>query len=100
VSNWSSYVLTSEVLTNIYKNMDKMPNSKKFEINTEVDNCNEKFYIKFIKKLLNLKLDYIYFSPRVKDMDHTKKYKLCELKEICNNIDEKKYNKIFITKFK
>ena len=80
--------------------MDKMPNSKKFEINTEVDNCNEKFYIKFIKKLLNLKLDYIYFSPRVKDMDHTKKYKLCELKEICNNIDEKKYNKMYITIFK
>ena len=98
--NCFGFDLTSEILTNIYNNMDKMLNLKKFEINTEVDNINEEFYIKFIQKLLNLKLDYINFSPRVNYMDNKGKYKLYELKEICNNINEKKYNKIYISKFK
>ena len=100
MSNCCGFDLTSKVLTNIYNNMDKMPNLKRFEINTGIDNINEEFYIKFIKKLLNLKLDYIYFSPRVNYMDKTEKYKINELKEICNNINEKKYNKMYISKFK
>jgi hypothetical protein len=100
MDNYCGFDLTSEVLTNIYNNMDKMPNLKKFEINTKVDSINEKFYIEFIKQLLNLKLDYIYFSPRVNYMGLIEKYKLNELKEICNDINEKKYNKIFISKFK
>ena len=100
MSNCCGFGLTSKVLTNIYNNMDKMPNLKRFEINTGIDNINEEFYIKFIKKLLNLKLDFIYFSPRVNYMDKTEKYKIYELKEICNNINEKKYNKMYISKFK
>jgi len=100
MQNCCGFELTSEVLTNIYNNINKMPNLKKFEINTRVDNINEEFYIKFIKKLLNLKLDYIYFSPIVNYMDNIEKYKLYELKKLCNNINENKYHKIYITKFK
>ena len=33
-------------------------------------------------------------------MNKTEKYKINELKEICNNINEKKYNKMYISKFK
>ena len=100
MSNCCGFDLTSKVLTNIYNNMDKMPNLKKFEINTRIDNIKKKFYIKFIKKLLNLKLDCIHFSPRVNYMGYEEKYKLSELKEICNNINENKYNKIYIPKLK
>jgi len=99
MENCCGFDLTSEVFTNIYKNMDKMPNLRKFEINTGVDNIDENFYIQFIKKILNLKLDYIYFSPRVNYNNHTKEYTIKELKEICNNINEKKYNNIYISKF-
>ena len=98
MENCFGFDLTSMVLTNIYNNMDKMPNLRKFEINTGVDNIDVNFYIQFIKKILNLKLDYIYFSPRVNYMDNIKEYSIKELKEICNNIDEKKYNKIYISK--
>ena len=97
--NFYGYVLTSEVLTNIYNNMDKMPNLKKFEINTVVDNIDENFYIKFIKKILSMKLDYIYFSPRVKYMGNLEKYEINELKELCSNINEMKYTEIYISKF-
>jgi hypothetical protein len=51
MDNCCGFDLTSEVLNNIYNNMDKMPNLKKFEINTGVNSIDEKFYIKFIKKL-------------------------------------------------
>ena len=97
--NCYGFDLTSEVLTNIYNNMEKMPNLREFTINTGVDNIDENFYLKFIKKILNLKLEYIYFSPRVNYLGHSEKYKINELKEISNNINEKKYNKIYISKF-
>ena len=98
--NCYGFDLTSEVLTNIYNNMGKMPNLRKFEINTGVDNINKDFYIKFIRKILNLKLDYIYFSPRLNYIEELEEYKISELKEICNNINENKYKEIYISKFK
>jgi len=98
--NCYGFDLTSEVLTNIYNNMGKMPNLRKFEINTGVDNINKDFYIKFIRKILNLKLDSIYFSPRVNYMEKLEEYKISELKEICSNINENKYKEIYISKFK
>ena len=86
--NYYGFDLTNEVLTNIYNNMDKMPNLRKFEINTGmVDNIKEDFYKKFVKKILGLKLNYIYFYPRLKYFDHIEEYTINELNEICNNIN-------------
>ena len=101
MDNCYGFDLTSEVLNNIYNNMDKMPNLRKFEINTGmVDNIKEDFYKKFIKKILGLKLSYIYFSPSLKYFDYIEEYTINEHKEICNNINEKKFKKIYISKFK
>lgn len=99
MSNCCGFDLTYEVLTNLYNNINKMPNLKKFKINSGVDDIKEEFYTKFIKKLLKLKLDIIYFSPRINYCEVPEKYTINELKKLNNNINEDNYKEIYISKF-
>ena len=101
ISNYCGYDLTSEVINNIYNNINKMPNLRKFKISSDIEEIKEEFYIKFIKKLLKLNLDSIYLSLRIgDDMRAGEKYTINELKKIYNDLNENNIDEIFISKLK
>lgn len=86
-----------EVLNNLYNNVDKIPNLKNIYINCYSSEMNKEFYEKFIKKLLEMKLDSITFevqkmgNEEINDLNDF--YKLEELKEIYPLVlTDKKYN--------
>ena len=86
-----------EVLNNLYNNLDKIPNLKNIYINCYSSEMNKEFYEKFIKKLLEMKLDSITFevqkmgNEEINDLNDF--YKLEELKEIYPLVlTDKKYN--------
>ena len=49
--------IDNQTLKNIYFNIDKMPNLKSFSLDGKIN--DEDLYIKFIKKMLSLDLDYL-----------------------------------------
>ena len=101
ISNYCGYDLTSEVINNIYNNINKMPNLRKFKISSDIEEIKEEFYIKFIKKLLKLNLDSIYLSLRIgDDMRPGEIYEIDELKKIYNDLNVNNIGKIFISKLK
>ena len=86
-----------EVLNNLYNNLNKIQNLKNIYINCYSSEMNKEFYEKFIKKLLEMKLDSITFevqkmgNEEINDLNDF--YKLEELKEIYPLVlTDKKYN--------
>ena len=47
--------LDIDILKNVYNNIDKMPNLKKFYFIADVKDVHEDFFLNFIKKVLSLK---------------------------------------------
>ena len=86
------------IIKNIYKIIDCMPNLKIFYLLCVKDyKDNEDFYKKFIIKLLSLGLDTIHFE--IKNECNIDTYTEDELKEIYPKIEYNKYKEIFIQKF-
>ena len=87
-SNWEllQFETPLTVLENLYNNLNKIPNLKNFELVCIVSEISKEFYEKFIKKLLEMKLDYIKFTISKKDEEgdiyDTADYTLEELIEI------------------
>ena len=91
-----------EILNNIYNNIDNMPNLKSFVLKCYQENINKDFLIKFIKKILSMKLNHVelYLTKKRNDLEKFhEEYSLNELKEIYPTIDFNFLNHINIRKF-
>ena len=68
-SNWeiAQFETPLEVVENVYNNLNKITNLKKFEFSCICNGIDKEFYEKFIKKLLEMKLDSIKFNIIKKD---------------------------------
>ena len=68
-SNWEldQFETPLEVVENVYNNLTKTPNLKNFEFVCICNGISKEFYEKFIKRLLEMKLDYINFNITKKD---------------------------------
>lgn len=68
-SNWelAQFETPLEVVENVYNNLTKTPNLKNFEFVCICNGISKEFYEKFIKRLLEMKLDYIKFNITKKD---------------------------------
>lgn len=68
-SNWelAQFETPLEVVENVYNNLTKTPNLKNFEFVCICNGISKEFYEKFIKRLLEMKLDYINFNIIKKD---------------------------------
>ena len=92
--------LDSIILENIYNNLDKMPILRIFEIKCDSNYINKELYIKFIIKLLKMKLKRIKINLNLNKFEIDREdYSIDELKEIypdikynLNNIIIEKYN--------
>jgi len=64
------YRMDLEVLNNIYNNIDNMPNLKSFILKCYQKNITEDFLIKFIKKILPMKLNHVelYLTKKAYDI--------------------------------
>ena len=84
--------LDYEYLKNIYINIPKMPNLKHFKVKAICGDVSLDFYIEFIKKLLDLHLEFIdlWIIRSIYDNREIKSYSYWELKEI--NPDFKCYD--------
>ena len=84
-----------ELIENLYKNIDKMPNLTDFYFNFKYENINENFYIKFIEKVLTLKsLKKIF----IKINYSINEYLEPDLKQFFPEKDFNKYEKVEIYK--
>ena len=88
----NDYIIKNEILNNIYNNFDKMMNLKRVYFMCISTDASEEFYKAFIKKILKLKLNYVYLCLMKVNRFPEKKYSLNELKQFCDeincNIDE------------
>ena len=91
-----NYEIELNIIKNIYKNIDSIPNLIYFSLNCNVKEINKDFYIKFINKILSKKLSLIYLKLTTNE----ELYLLNELKKICNNIKTLNLDKINIYKIK
>ena len=68
-SNWEigQFETPLAVIENVYNNLNKITNLKNLEFSCICNGINKEFYEKFIKKLLEMKLDNIKFSIIKKD---------------------------------
>ena len=68
-SNWelAQFETPLEVVENVYNNLTKTPNLKNFEFVCICNGISKELYEKFIKRLLEMKLDYINFNITKKD---------------------------------
>ena len=80
-------IINNEILNNIYNNIDKMMNLKRVYFMCNSIDANEEFYKAFIKKILKLKLNYVYLCLMKINAFPDKKYSLNELKQFCNEIN-------------
>ena len=80
-------IINNELLNNIYNNIDKMKNLKRFYFMCISIDASEEFYKEFIKKILVLKLNYIYLCLMKVNRFPDEKYTLNELKQFCNEIN-------------
>lgn len=85
------------ILENIYNNLDKMPNLKEFLIECTCK-VSEEFYMKFIKKLLSMNLNNIYFNINTGGKAKGG-YSISELKNIYKDFDFYQYTNIAVNKF-
>ena len=79
--------MNNELLNNIYKNIDKMPNLKRFYFMCISNEANEEFYKAFINKVLGLKLNYVYLCLMKINKIPEEKYTFDELRQFCNEIN-------------
>ena len=63
-SNWEIFQFETplQVIENVYNNLNKIDNLKIFEFSCICKGISKEFYEKFVKKLLEMKLDYIKFN--------------------------------------
>ena len=63
-SNWEIFQFETplQVIENVYNNLNKIDNLKIFEFSCICKGTSKEFYEKFVKKLLEMKLDYIKFN--------------------------------------
>ena len=85
------------ILENIYNNLDKMPNLKEFLLDCTCK-VSEEFYIKFLKKILSMNLNYIYFNIKNNENNNNDGYSVTEIKNIYKSFDFYQYKSIFIKK--
>jgi hypothetical protein len=91
-----------ELIKNLYKNIDKMPNLIDFYFNFNCENLNENFYINFIEKVLtlkSLKKIFININNNIKNLRIREDLKL-DLKQFFPEKDFNKYEKVEIYKFR
>ena len=85
-----------EVINNLYNNLDKTPNLKNITIKCFSTEMDKEYYKKFIRKLLEMKLDSITLDIHKMDEEDDSlgdNYTLEELKEIYPLIlEDKEYN--------
>jgi hypothetical protein len=98
-SNWEIDLFETpvQVLENLYNNLNKMTNLKIFELSCVCNEISKEFHEKFIRKLLEMKLDDIKFNVIKKDEDEqmifTNDYTNEELIELYpDTLTNKKYN--------
>ena len=79
-----------DILNNIYNNLDKMPNVKKFTLITICTKIKKEFYLKFVTKILSMNINEINidFEQDINMNEMTEN----ELKEINPNL---KFNNIY-----
>ena len=97
------YSMDFQILNNIYINIDKMPNLKSFVLQCNQEDITILFLIKFIKKILSMKLYNIHLCLTNENFFHEKKheqYSLNELKKINPQIDVNNFKHIYIRKYK
>ena len=95
------YRIIFDVLENLYNNLDKMPDLKSFVLKCNDKHITKEFSIKFIKKILSLKLNNIdiYLTNQYFFEKGHEKYSLNELKEIYSKFDINSFNHVCIRKF-
>ena len=87
------------VLENIYKNLDNLPNLKIFILQSYCKDVYKNFYSKFIEKLLLLNLDLVELDIKINDSYEIDEfYTEMELKYIYRETNIFKYNKFRIRK--
>ena len=94
-SNWEIDLFETpvQVLENLYNNLNKMTNLKIFELSCVCNEISKEFHEKFIRKLLEMKLDDIKFNVIKKDEDEPMIYTNEELIELYpDTLTNKKYN--------
>ena len=92
---YHEYIINNEILNNIHNNIDKMSKVKRIRLEFISLDIDEKNYIKFIQKLLSLKLETILLRA-----NNYLFYSIEELKEISHKINCLDLNTIFIAKLK
>ena len=94
-----------DMLENLYKNIDFMPNLKNFTLifDTPVE---KDFYLNFVKKILSLNLNKIYFFMMdvnyqyiFENQFYEDIYSFDEIEAICPGVNCYKYEKLFIKKY-
>ena len=80
-------IIKIEILNNICNNIDKMMNLKRVYFMCISRDANEEFYKAFIKKILKLKLNYVYLCLMKINRYPEKKYILNELEQFCDEIN-------------
>ena len=98
LTNTAQYEIDISILNNIYNNIDFMPKLEIFYLKCIINNIEEDFYQKFIKKLLLLKLKSINFEIKNNGNDTKELYSLRELKKIVSGINTINLDKIYISK--
>ena len=94
------YRLDYNILNNIYKNMDCMPNLKSFTLKCKHKDITKDFLVKFINKIIPMRLNFVeIFLISQKYYHKDIEYTINELKEICPRIDINQFNHISIQKF-
>ena len=91
-----------DIINNIYNNLDNMPNLKNFVLKCNNKDITNEFSVKFIMKILSMKLYNIELcltNQKFFDEKYHEEYSLNELKEICPNININSINHICIKKF-
>ena len=93
--------INKDILLNLYNNIDKMPNLKKFFLKCISKDISYIFYEKLIKKLLLTNLSEIELEIKSEFrytvyIDDDKEYSLEELKQICPEVNFLKFKKLNI----
>ena len=94
------FKLDLKLVKNLYNNLDKMPNLKKFFFDVIMENIDEVFYLKFIRKILSIK--FVSIDIYVKNNFNEKKelYSAHELKELFPDFVDSNSRMIRISKLK
>ena len=94
--NLSEKIKKEELIENLYKNIDKMPNLTNFFFYIYCKNINENFFLKFIEKVLTLKsLKKIFIKINNSEFGE---YSKLDLKQFFPEKDFNKYEKVEIYK--